>query len=70
MIQSSKKPQPAIPPEHFNLYESNEHKAKHVRYAVFIEQFQKERTVREQCHILSFHMRSDPIHPEFTFAEI
>jgi hypothetical protein len=70
MIPSSRLPQPAITPENFNYEGTSEQKTKHIRYTLSTQEFKNAISFREQCHILSAHLRSDPVHPEFTFAEI
>jgi hypothetical protein len=69
-IPNSRKPQPAIPLEEINPVSTTPEKTNHIKYVIRTAQFQNAQTFREQCHILAAHLRSDPVHPEFSFDEL
>jgi hypothetical protein len=70
MIQSSRKPQPAINSDNFHFEAHTEQKSKQIRYVLTSIEFKQAESFREQYHTLASHLRSDPVHPEFTFGEI
>jgi hypothetical protein len=70
VIPPSRKPQPAIPHEDINPMGTTPEKTQQIKNVLRIAQFQNAQTFREQCHILAAHLRSDPVHPEFSFDEL